>query len=338
MLRLERLHPERVDWRRLDAFDDRVVFQTREWLAFVAETQHAEPVVAEVHNGSTTVGYFTGLVVRRFGFRILGSPFPGWTTSYMGFNLEDGVPRRQTVEALFKFAFEELRCVHVELRDRRIELDDVMGLQIEHTPWPGFEVDLSPSEEEIWLRFKSTLRTAIRKAEKTGVTVEEAADLTFADDYYAQLTDVFAKQSLVPTYDLERVRALIRHVLPTGRLLLLRARDAEGTCIATGIFPAMNGAAYFLGGASWREHQGVRPNEAIMWHAMRLWKARGVERFDLGGGLDYKRKYGPEEYSIPFLRKSRLRGLTAMRNVAKEAYALRQRAAGRLRRLPPVVL
>src|SRR5215211_7727560 len=67
MLRLERLDPDRVDWRRLNAFDDRVVFQTPEWVAFVAETQHAEPVVAEVRAGSTSVGYFTGLVVRRFG-------------------------------------------------------------------------------------------------------------------------------------------------------------------------------------------------------------------------------------------------------------------------------
>jgi hypothetical protein len=333
MLRLERLDPERVDWRRLDAFDDRVVFQTREWLAFVAETQHAQPVVAEVRDGPTSVGYFTGLVVRRFGMPILGSPFPGWLTSYMGFNLDDGVPRRQAVEALFKFAFEKLGCVHVELRDRRIELEDIAGLQIEHTPWPGFEVDLRPSEDEISRRFKSTARTAIRKAERVGVVVEEADDLAFADDYYAQLTDVFAKQSLVPTYDLERVRALIRNVLPSGRLLLVRARNAEGVCIATAIFPAMNGAAYFLGGASWRQHQNLRPNEAIMWHAMRYWKARGIERFDVGGGLDYKRKYGPSEYSIPILRKSRFRALTGMRNAAKEAYALRQRAAGQLRRL-----
>jgi CelD/BcsL family acetyltransferase involved in cellulose biosynthesis len=336
MLKLEMLEPERVDWRRLDAFEDRVVFQTREWMAFVAETQDAQPVIAEVRDGATPVGYFTGLVVRRFGMRILGSPFPGWTTSYMGFNLERGVPRKQAVEALVRFAFEKLRCVHIELRDRRIELADVAGLPIEHTPWPGYEVDLSPSEDEIWRRFQGSARTSIRKAERVGVVVEEANDLAFADDLYAQLTDVFAKQSLVPTYDVERVRAMIRHMLPTGRLLLLRARNAEGVCIATGIFPAMNGAAYFMAGASWRQYQILQPNEAIMWHAMRYWKARDVECFDLGGGLRYKQKYSPSEYSIPFLRKSRFRALMHMRNAAREAFALRQRAAGQLRRLRSV--
>jgi hypothetical protein len=333
MLRLERLDPARVDWHALDALDDRIVFQTREWLTFVAETQRAEPVIAEVRDGPTCVGYFTGLMVRRFGMRMLGSPFPGWTTSYMGFNLEPGVSRRRAVDALSDFAFKTLGCMHLELRDRRLGLDDVAGLRLEHSPQPGFEVDLRPGEDEIWGRFKGPTRTAIRKAEKLGVLVEEANDMGFADDFYPQFMDVFAKQSLVPPYDIERVRALIRCMLPTGRLLLLRARNQEGVCIATGIFPGMRGAAYFLGGASWREYQILRPNEAIMWYAMRYWKARGVERFDLGGGLDYKRKYGPSEYSIPFLRHSRFRVLKGMRSAAKEAYAVRQRAAGRLGRL-----
>src|SRR5215210_423914 len=74
MLRLEALDFERVDWPALDAFADRVVFQTREWLTFVARTQRALPVVAAVRDRRGLVGYFTGLVVRRYGVRMLGSP------------------------------------------------------------------------------------------------------------------------------------------------------------------------------------------------------------------------------------------------------------------------
>ena len=32
-----------ADWKRLDGFADRTVFQTREWLQFVAESQNAQP-------------------------------------------------------------------------------------------------------------------------------------------------------------------------------------------------------------------------------------------------------------------------------------------------------
>jgi Acetyltransferase (GNAT) domain len=318
VLKLERLELDRVDWPTLDAFPDRLLFQTREWLDFVRRTQDAEPVVAALRDDERSiVGYFTGLVVRRFGVRILGSPFPGWTTSYMGFNLEDGVDRSEAAETLVPFAFHQLHCLHLELKDRYLQPEDLEGRGFEQSPSVTFEVDLRPPEEEIFGRMTSACRRAIRKSEKEGVVVEEASGEEFADEYYAQLEEVFARQSAVPTYDVSRIRELIRTIQPTGRLLLLRARSAEGKPIATGIFPALNPTAYFWGGASWREHQIVRPNEAIFWYAMRYWKARGISVLDMGGGGDYKRKYGPVELNIPHFRKSRLRGLGTLRELAR---------------------
>jgi hypothetical protein len=305
----------------MDAFADRVVFQTREWLEFVARTQGAEPVVAEVRDDCQRVGYFTGAIVRRFGVPILGSPFPGWTTSSMGFNLEDGVSRGEAVEALVRFAFGPLRCLHLELKDRRLSPADVPGRGFAHSPSVTFEVDLTADEEEIFGRMASASRRAIRKGEKVGLRIEETGDEAFAEEYHAQLVDVFARQSLKPTYGPDRVRELIRCVQPTGRLLLLRAIAPDGTCAATGIFPAMNGTAYFWGGASWRTHQILRPNEAVFWYAMRHWKARGMRELDMGGGGDYKRKYGPRELSVPFFRRSRIPGLMRVRDAAARVLA-----------------
>ena len=156
---------------------------------------------------------------------------------------------------------------------------------------------------------------------EVGVVIEEASDPGFADDYHAQLEEVFGKQSLRPTYGVERTRALIAHVYPSGRLLLLRARAPDGTCIATGIFPAHGRLMYFWGAASWRSHQNLNPNEAVIWHAMRYWKARGIEAFDLGGGGEYKRKYMGEEVDVPHLIRSRSRALRAMREVARQLRA-----------------
>ena len=330
-LRLELLDPSRIEWQRLDQFPDRLVYQTREWVNFIAYSQGAEPVVAALLDRSGTVGYFTGLVRRRLGFAILGSPMPGWTTAFMGFNLDPGVSRRAALESLLPFAFSELRCVHLELRDRHLLASDVAGLTLKRTPWTGVEVDLGGTEEEIWGALKAPCRTAIRKAQRHGVTIEEATGSDFADDFYPQLEDVFAKQGLVPPYGIERVRELIRFVHPSGRLLLLRARDAEGTCIATGIFPAMNRTMHFLAGASLREHQQLRPNEALMWHAMMHWKSRGVDACDLGGFLSYKRKWGGHEIQVPFLSTSRFRALSLMREAVRVAHDTRQTIRGRLR-------
>jgi CelD/BcsL family acetyltransferase involved in cellulose biosynthesis len=240
------------------------------------------------------------------------------------------VERRAAVQALVPFAFRSLRCMHLELRDRKLAVDDVTGVGFDFSPKTNFEIDLRASEDELFAHMTSACRRCIRKAEKVGVTVEEADDLEFADEYFAQLREVFAKQSLVPSYDKQRVKELIRHVHPTGRLLLLRARDIEGRCIATGIFPAMNRWMYFWGGASWSRDQILRPNEALMWHAMRYWKSRGIERFDLGGGAEYKRKYGGAEIMVPFFRISRSRAVATARRLAKTGFRVRQATLGRL--------
>jgi lipid II:glycine glycyltransferase (peptidoglycan interpeptide bridge formation enzyme) len=171
----------------------------------------------------------------------------------------------------------------------------------------------------------SACRRCVRKAEKSGVTIEEAHDPEFADEYYAQLKDVFAKQGLVPTYGVERVRALVKHVEPTGRVLLVRARDPEGKCIASGIFPGFNNIAEFWGNASWRSSQILRPNEAIQWYVMRYWKQRGVKIYDWGGGGSYKEKYGCVAHRVPWFTKSRYEFVGKLRNEAKKMFERKQR-------------
>jgi Acetyltransferase (GNAT) domain len=317
MLSLEPLAAERVDWPRFDAFEDRVIFQAPEWLEFVSRTQGARPVFAAVRRDGEDVGLFTGLRFRRFGLPILGSPFPGWTTASMGFNLEPGVDRGAAARALVPFAFRELRCVHLELKDRHLFEDDVEGAAgYEVTRNRTLEVDLE-DDESLFGGMTSACRRAIRKAEKTGVSVEEVVDEAFAGEYHEQLVEVFRRQGLRPPYGVERVQELIRCLAPTGCLLLLRARDPDGEPIATGIFPAMNRTAYFWGGASRRSGQLHRPNEAIFWYAMRYWRNRGMTVLDLGGGGEYKLKYGPRDFTVPFFRRSRIPGLGTMRNVAK---------------------
>jgi len=316
VLRLERVPLEKIDWEAVDAFSDRNVFQTAGWLQFVARTQGAEPVVARIDRDGEPAGWFSGLMVRQYGVPILGSPFQGWTTGPMGFNLAPGIDRREAVEALVPFAFKRLRCLHLELLDRRDRSAELSGLGARLAEFNTYELDLAREEGEIFGGMSSACRRAIRKSEKEGVRVEEAHGVEFADEYYAQLEDVFAKQSLRPPYGLERVRELVRCLEPSGNLLLVRALSPQGDKIATAIFPVLNEFAYFWGGASWRSQQILRPNEAVFWYTMRLLRERGIPLLDMGGGGAYKRKYGPRERRIPFLRKSRVPGMMALRDVA----------------------
>ena len=154
------------------------------------------------------------------------------------------------MKALTSFAFGELGCWHLEVMDRQARVETGALPEWDHRFLTSFEIDLTQPEEVLWANLSSDRRRCIRKGQKNGVVVEEAQDLDFAVEYYRQLEDVFAKRSLVPPYGLDRVQELVKSVLPTGRLLLLRARDPNGRCIATGIFPAMNHSMSGWGSAS----------------------------------------------------------------------------------------
>jgi CelD/BcsL family acetyltransferase involved in cellulose biosynthesis len=330
MLEFEQLDPNRFNWdETIGKFPDRTIFQSSAWLAFVAGTQNAEPITAALKDGSSTVGYFTGLIVRKFGLRILGSPFPGWTTQYMGFNLSAGISRRAAVEALTRFAFGDLKCVHLECVDPHLTVEDAQALGMDYKLCSSFEIDLRKSEDELYKNMDNkSIRWCIRKAEKCGVTIEEGGDEKFADEYYEQLKDVFAKQSLLPTYGPERVHALIRNLSSTGALLLLRARDSTGRCIGTHISVGSNDRAVLWGTASFRPDQYLCPNQPMWWHAIKYWKAQGVQFYDLGGKGDYKKKYGAYATQYAWLRQSRYPLLSFLRNLTQDAFKVRQRVLG----------
>ena len=319
---------EKADFKQLDSFADRTVFQTREWVRFVAETQGATPVLMRLTDSGNEVGYFTGLTFTRLGVKVLGSSFPGWTTPYMGFNLVPGASRAEALAAVEKAAWNELKCLHMEVSDPHFSEQDGEALGFKTSYYISYRTDLTKSEDELFNGMDSACRRCVRKAEKSGVIIEEAHDLAFADEYLEQLKDVFAKQGLVPTYDVERVRSLVRNLEPSGNVLLVRARDPEGKCIATGIFPGFNKIVEFWGNASYRASQGFRPNEFIQWYVMRYWKKRGAQIYDWGGEGTYKEKYGCVPHRVRWLIKSRYEFVGKLRDGAKKMYRGKQKLQG----------
>jgi hypothetical protein len=329
-MHLERLSIAIPEWEeQTNHFHDRTIFQSAAWLSFLVDTQHGEPIFAVLMDRSEVQGYFCGMMVRKFGIPIFGSPMPGWTTAYMGLNLLDGVGRRGVMEAIANFAFRELGCIHLEIMDRRLTVDDAQGSQFYSRLFGGFEVDLTQDEDALLAKMSSPCRTCIRKALKYGLQTRISTEAAFVDHYYAQLEDVFAKQKLVPTYSRERVQCLMRHLVPEMKVLPLEAIDSTGRCIASAISVALNDTAFLWGSASWRQFQFMRPNELLLWSSMRYWKFRGVQKFDMGGGGDYKRKYGGRPIVVPWLRRSKYPGLEGLRTTAAEFVRLQQHLRGR---------
>ena len=246
--------------------------------SFVEETQGASRVTAILRDVTAPVGRFTGLVARKLGARILGSPFPGWSTAYMGFNLEPGVDRREAVAGTWRGSPSrslDVRTTNSWTGASRSKKRKASDIDSECSG--GFEIDLTQDEDSLYAGMDRNRHRAIAKSQRRGVEIEEATDESFADEYYSQLLEGFGSRVWGPGRDdADRVPVLIRHLQPTGRLLLLRAREPDGRCTSTGIYLGFGGVMYSWGAASYSSLDVRHSNEALLWHAMRHLEVPGV--------------------------------------------------------------
>ena len=181
MLTFQQVEADSNWWERQEQLPDYLIYHTKEWISFVQEAQNATPIFAEVRDGSSLVGHFVGLVISRFGVRILGSPFPGWATMYMGFNLEPEVPRWMALQGLERFAFRDLGCLHVEITDRLFTDEDGKRNGFTGRFFSSYETDLANSEEQLFDRMAPSCRRCVRKASKNGVVIEPPLDRQAGD-------------------------------------------------------------------------------------------------------------------------------------------------------------
>lgn len=314
-----------------NGFDTQSVFLTLPWLRFVAEDSHTEPVIVRITDAEGLVGYFTGMKFKKFGIPLLGSPFPGWSTCHMGI-LTDRPEEKCTIyQQLIPYLYKLTGCLYIEINDRDVSVEQAKQAGFKTKSVGTLELSIDMDDAGLMKQMKVDCRNFVRQFERRGARLEIAQpDDTFAQQYYTQLEDVFAKQGLVPTYSLEKVKTLLRNLKDTGKVLCLRVISPDERCIATSIFLGNKEKCYFWGGASFRPDQHYRPNEYMIYTAMRHWRDQGCKVFDMVGIRDYKRKFGSHDVHYAALICSRIPGLLAGRDLAARLYYAMGAVKGKL--------
>jgi len=323
MIRFSLLDLEAVPWDQVESCVDHLVFKSKAWFDFLGETQKLKPVILSVAKDDKIIGFFVGAGIRK-GVRIVAGPFEGWTTPFQGLTFLEPISAQERIAIygqLSKYCLQTIGCSFFQATDWHLTPEDMVGSGQSFHSVRGYRLDLTQDEEALFSGFSSACRRAIRKAQKSGVRVQESENIDqFITNYYDQLCEVFQKKGNKPTYSRSRVEALVRHLYGTGNLLLLESRSPDGNCIGTGIFPATKNLMQFWGGASFRSHLILRPNEILFWEAIRYWKKRGVLEFELGGRGAYKEKYGPEPYVRVQIIATRWPFLAVLKSLARKVY------------------
>ncbi|PYR50115.1 MAG: hypothetical protein DMF89_10365 [Acidobacteria bacterium] len=194
-----------------------------------------------------------------------------------------------------------LRCVHND-----IPLVDNRFTVVKRAKWHG--LDLRPSLETLWRAMHSSAQRAIRKSQRDGVVVRVAeSEQELRAFFDLHLTTRKYKYGL-----LAQPFAFFRHIwrqfLESRQgFLLLAVHDDR--IVAGDLFLQWKSALYYKFNASSHDDLPHRPNDLLIWEAIRHAKLHGFTSLDFGlsdsdqeGLLRYKRKFGGEEKTISILR------------------------------------
>ena len=301
-----------------------------EWVSFLKKNQKGEPVLLEICSQDKPIAYFVSVLIKKMGIRILGSPFEGWLTPDMGFVLLSEIDYDKAICSIVDYSFRIMRCHYVQICDKKINFDIVSrNHKTDYTKL--LSIDLTKTEEEILNRFTKNGRRDVRASQRKGIIVKQVPfDYEFADIYYSQLIDVFAKQGLKPNYKKEKVYEMVDFLKDSQEnVLALEAFNSDGIVVATVFSFGKKEWAYYVGAASYRQYQGDLPNEALFWEFVLFWKLQGVEHLDLMGYRKYKMKYNPIIIEQPRFIFQKYKGLYLIKNLAHCLIVFARKIKGR---------
>ena len=243
----------------------------------------------------------------------------------MGLDVYDHKDKSEILKDLIPFILKQTNCAYIQICDRDFIVEELEPICKEYHGIIEYsetlELGIEGDDLIQYKKMKSDCRNFIKQFERRGAVIEEAEpNEAFAEEFYEHLKDVFAKQNLVPTYTVDKVKCLLKHLSNTGNLYCLRVKSPEGFSIATSIFPGYNHKMFFWGGASLRGFQQYRPNEYMIYSAMRYWRERGCTKFDMVGNRPYKKKFGSWEVKYPSIVIPKYRFLVTFKNIAAALY------------------
>jgi hypothetical protein len=171
----------------------------------------------------------------------------------------------------------------------------------------GHTLDLRRPIEELADRFDSSVRRAIRKAERSNISVFIDRNRQAIADFYRLHVQTRRRHGLPPqpaSFFLNIYEYLIK---PGLGFTVLAKRESRP--IAAAIFFRFGKNALYKYGASDKQFQEFRANNLVMWQGIQLLARTGVEKLHFGrtdcendGLRRYKLSWGTKEEAIDYFR------------------------------------
>ncbi len=290
------------DSRWLELARHRDLFHAPPWLRVLSTTYGFDLKASLLlePNGVARAGFVYATVDDFLGTRIVSLPF----SDYCDPLVERGEDWNRLIEGPLATGHRiHLRCLHNQLPagDERFA---VTGRGHWHA------IDLGGGQDDLWVRLHPSARRAIRKAEGSGIRVSVASrDEDLAAFYNLHLRVRKYKYGLL-VQPRQFFAELHHEFLDPGYGMLLLAQH-EGVTVGGVLFLRWGNRLYYKFNASLPEFLEYRPNDLILWEAIRMAADTGIDYIDLGhtdwdheGLLRYKEKYATRRSEVTYVRRT----------------------------------
>ncbi len=203
----------------------------------------------------------------------------------------------------------------------------------DHREWPGSApalvfyghvIDLHRPQQAIFDSFQDATRRNLRKAEAAGLEITFGNSLESMQTFYS-LHNLTRRRHGLPPQQFSFFENIARHVLHLGHGFVVTARVGK-QAVAAAVYFHHGRRAIFKFGASDYAFQHLRPNNLVMWEAIKRYAADGFTSLHLGrtsltnqGLRRYKLGFGAHEETIENCRYDfRKSAFTAQSHPAKD--------------------
>lgn len=195
------------------------------------------------------------------------------------------------------------RWKYVELRGGNEFLDTI-------SPASWFywhTLDLGRDADTIFRGFKGSTRRNIKKAIRENVQVHISHSLDSVREFY-RLNAITRKHHGLPPQPFFFFKNVHKHIISRGKGFVVLA-SFGGRNIAEAVYFHFGRKAIYKYGASERSFQNKRPNNLVMWEAIKWYSEKGFESFSFGrtepennGLLQFKRGWGTREKVVRYYK------------------------------------
>lgn len=280
--------------------EDYSFFHTQNWARVLYESYKYKPLYFSVVENGKLVALVPVMQINSLltGRRGVSLPF----SDYCEPIISDGVDFHD----LFDFILEYGRRSGWE----SFEFRGGKRFQQNTTPSTAYYVhvlELGNNESEILANFRSSTRRNIKKATRAGVQIEICRSLEAMKQFY-RLQSITRKRHGLPTQPFYFFRKIHEYVISKNHGVIVLA-SYENDYIASAVYFQTGNQVLYKYGASDKKYQHFRPNNLLMWEAIKWYNQRSFKSFSFGitdidhdGLRQFKNGMATEEQTLNYYK------------------------------------